>query len=129
MGLRAPLSAAAGTLAATGLVAAVDPAVSGRYPPCPFLTLTGCACPLCGGLRAVHALTRLDVSTALTYNALVPPVVLVVIAFWGFWIIRAARGLSADVSVTRWTYRVVVVLGVIFTILRNLPGLQPLLPG
>lgn len=129
VGVRAPLSAAAGALAATGLVASIDPSVSGRYPLCPFLSVTGCACPLCGGLRAVHALTRLDLATALTHNVLVPPVLLVAIAFWGFWTVRAARGLSADVPVTRWAYRVMVTAGVIFGILRNLPGLQPLLPS
>jgi hypothetical protein len=35
-----------------------DPATSDLYPTCPFLALTGCYCPGCGSLRALHQLTR-----------------------------------------------------------------------
>lgn len=48
----------------------VDPRVVGNYPPCPFLYLTGCYCPGCGTLRALHRLLHADLRGALGYNAL-----------------------------------------------------------
>lgn len=128
-GLRAPLGAAAAALTATAVVAVVDPGVPGRYPLCPFLAVTGHTCPLCGGLRAVHELTRLDVPAALSYNALVPATLAIAVGFWAFWLIRARDGRSADVPVTRWIYRVILLLGVFFGVLRNLPGWEALQPG
>lgn len=63
---------ALGTLTAIGLAAVyiVDPRVAGNYPPCPFLYLTGCYCPGCGTLRALHRLLHGDLLGALGYNAL-----------------------------------------------------------
>ena len=49
---------------------AVDPRNPGSYPICPFLGLTGCYCPGCGTLRALHRLMFGDVSGALGYNPL-----------------------------------------------------------
>ena len=63
---------ALGLLAAAGLSAVylVDPRVAGNYPPCPFLYITGCYCPGCGTLRALHRLLHADLRGALGYNAL-----------------------------------------------------------
>ena len=47
-----------------------DPGTSDLYPPCPFLALTGCYCPGCGSLRALHQLTRGHLITALGLNPL-----------------------------------------------------------
>ena len=52
------------------LVYAVDPRTPGNYPPCLFLFVTGCYCPGCGTLRALHSLLHGDLSGALGYNAL-----------------------------------------------------------
>lgn len=128
-GLGPPLGAAGVALAASALVALVDPGVPARYPLCPFLAVTGHACPLCGGLRAVHELTALDVPAALSYNVLVPPTLAVAAGFWAFWLVRAARGRSANVPATRWLYRMILVIGIIFGVARNLPGMEALLPG
>jgi Protein of unknown function (DUF2752) len=51
-------------------VGAVDPNVPGRYPRCPFLSLTGLPCPGCGSLRALHDLVHGDLPSALGHNAL-----------------------------------------------------------
>ncbi len=61
-----------GLLAAIGIGAVyfVDPRVAGNYPPCPFLYLTGCYCPGCGTLRAIHRLLHADLRGAIGYNAL-----------------------------------------------------------
>ena len=48
----------------------VDPRTPGNYPLCLFLFLTGCYCPGCGTLRALHALIHGDPRSALGYNLL-----------------------------------------------------------
>ena len=48
----------------------VDPRNPGVFPACPFLGLTGCYCPGCGTLRALHVLLRGDVASAIGYNVL-----------------------------------------------------------
>jgi uncharacterized protein DUF2752 len=42
--------------AAAALLYVYDPASAPFYPSCPLRALTGLLCPLCGGLRAAHAL-------------------------------------------------------------------------
>ena len=49
---------------------AFDPRNPGLFPACPFLGLTGCFCPGCGTLRALHMLFRGDVASAIGYNVL-----------------------------------------------------------
>ena len=46
------------------------PGIRGIFPACPFLSLTGCYCPGCGTLRALHTLLRGDVAGAIGYNVL-----------------------------------------------------------
>ena len=83
---------ALGLLAAigVGVVYFVDPRVAGNYPPCPFLYLTGCYCPGCGTLRAVHRLLHGDLPGAIGYNPLT-------IAFMPF-----LAGCAADCVAWRW---------------------------
>jgi hypothetical protein len=130
--LRPPLAAAGLALAATALVAAVDPGVPGRYPVCPSLALTGLYCPLCGGLRAVHALTRLDVAASIAWNAIAIPLILLAVWFWIVWIRRAWRGETAPGRwrpiVPRWAVWVVCLVGLAFGVARNLPGGEFLAP-
>jgi hypothetical protein len=57
-------------VAATVLLAAFDPATTWWFPSCPFHALTGWLCPLCGSLRAMHALLAGAPLTALTLNPL-----------------------------------------------------------
>ena len=46
----------------------VDPTRRMITPPCPYLTLTGFACPGCGITRAAHFLLHGDVALAFAYN-------------------------------------------------------------
>lgn len=64
------MAAVAAILSAALVVAlyAVDPTRHMLTPPCPYLTLTGLACPGCGLTRAVHFLLHGDVSLAFAYN-------------------------------------------------------------
>src|SRR6476659_2635703 len=63
-------SAAAAVLAASflWLLYAVDPTRRMITPPCPYLTLTGLACPGCGLTRATHFLLHGDFARAFAYN-------------------------------------------------------------
>src|SRR5690606_39698923 len=56
-----PAAVFVGTLAAAVVIILRDPNASCIYPTCPFLYLTGWYCPGCGSLRALPALTHLDV--------------------------------------------------------------------
>jgi uncharacterized protein DUF2752 len=58
------------TLAAGVLVYRFDPAVTWWFPSCPWYALTGWLCPLCGSLRAVHALLHGHPLVALGLNPL-----------------------------------------------------------
>jgi hypothetical protein len=64
-----------GALAALALGAVVtlglvDPATTWWMPSCPLYALTGWLCPLCGSLRALHALLRGAPLAAFAFNPL-----------------------------------------------------------
>ena len=58
------------TVAAGVVLYLFDPAGTWWFPSCPFHALTGWLCPLCGSLRAVHALLHGDPLVALGLNPL-----------------------------------------------------------
>ena len=93
--------------AAAALVAAFDPATTWWFPSCPFHALTGWLCPLCGSLRAVHALLQGSPAAALTLNPLT-------VTGLGAWLAARERTTSFVFSA-----RGVTVL-VAFGLLRNL---------
>lgn len=105
--------------AVLGLVAAltglVDPSRPGTYPTCPFLAATGLACPGCGSLRAMHALTHGDLLLALDRNALFV-VVLVASAVIGM------RGLANRPAAgpRQWAGPLAGLLLILWTFARNL---------
>ena len=101
---------------------AFDPREAGNYPVCPFLGLTGCYCPGCGTLRALHGLLRGDFVTALGYNSLVVlslPVIAYSYAVGAMraFRVRAPRPVFAH---PRWTWALLAGIAT-FWILRNLP--------
>jgi hypothetical protein len=61
-----------------GALAAFDPAVTWWFPSCPLHVLTGWLCPLCGSLRAVHALLVGHPLAALAFN----PLLIVSLGLW-----------------------------------------------
>ena len=108
--------------AAAALAGAID--VVGNpsrthVPLCPLHALTGLWCPLCGGLRAVHALSRGHIQSALHDNAMLVLALPVIVALWAQWAARARTGRAPR----RWprgaTLAVITALAA-FTVLRNL---------
>ena len=65
-------------VALTAALAAFDPATTWWFPSCPFHALTGWLCPLCGSLRAIHALCLGAPLAALAFN----PLTIVGLAAW-----------------------------------------------
>jgi hypothetical protein len=55
-----------------------DPATTAWFPSCPFYAITGWQCPLCGSLRAVHAVLHGAPLAAVTFN----PLTIIYLAMW-----------------------------------------------
>lgn len=106
----------------TAVATAVDPGGT-RLSICPLLALAGVACPLCGGLRAVHALTQGDVPAALSFNALLVVTLPLLVLGWAAWVRRAASR-PGPVAPT-WVVWAGLGVAVGFGVLRNLPPLVP----
>lgn len=122
----------AGLLAATSLVALVDPYEGGRFPTCPLLALTGLYCPFCGGLRAVHDLAHLDLIGALERNPLVVvglPFVVLGLIVWGQRAFTGRRIPVPPAVVRTLAGSALIVLLVLFGVLRNVPGWTWLSPA
>lgn len=116
-----------GVLAAAAVgVALRDPHRPGSWGVCPFLLLTGQPCPLCGGLRAVHDLSRGDLAGAWGSNALVVVLLPVVAVVIGAWTVRRWRGSGreeAPLTSPRAAWLWLALLGA-WWVARLLPGTQ-----
>ena len=126
----APLRTVYAALAVMGVAAAAavylfDPRDPGLYPVCPFFGLTGCYCPGCGTLRAVHQLMHGNVVAAFGYNVyamLALPVIAYSFAVGGL----RAYGLPAPPRVfipASWIWALLFAV-MAFWLLRNL-GFAP----
>lgn len=119
--LRGPLGVAALAVAAVGVVAVVDPNEAGHYPTCPFLAVTGQFCPGCGSLRAVHALTRGDVTTAVGLNVLTVLATVALAVIWVRWVRRSWTGLRRVTAAPAPVLYGFLTVVVVFAVVRNLP--------
>lgn len=124
--LRGPLLLGGLALGATALVAVVDPHDPGSYGFCPFRALTGWLCPGCGGLRAVHLITRGDLAGAWAMNPLVVVAVPAAIGLWAWWLLTRWRNRPG------WAVPTAAVIGLAVLVLtfwlaRNVPALMPFL--
>lgn len=115
-------------LAGVVYVGLVDPNQPGHYPMCPFLYFTGCYCPGCGTLRAVHALVHGHLGEALGFNPLTVIMMPVLACGWLRWLSRAARGRTDGQYVHPALLYGWVVLILVFWVVRNLPFGHALAP-
>lgn len=103
-----------------------DPRDTHLVPPCPFRTITGLDCPLCGGMRAVHDLTHLDLVGAAGQNLLVTllaPLAGVALLVWLALSLDPARTAAVGRRLPR-AAAVVALLAVafvVFGVVRDLP--------
>ena len=126
--MRTPLAGPAGAYDVIAGRLSVDPNEAGHYPTCPFLSLTGLACPGCGSLRAVHALAHGDVGAALGLNLLTVLAIVPLVVIWARWLVRSRSGVPRSTvapAPVLWGLLVVVVA---FGVLRNLPAFGWLAP-
>lgn len=95
-GLRDPLLVGAGGVAAAAALHFRDPHESGSWGFCPSKLILGIDCPGCGGLRAVNLLTNGDLVGAVSSNLIAVAFVVFLTVAWGVWLVRRARGQSAQ---------------------------------
>jgi hypothetical protein len=115
----APYRVAAALGVAVAANAAFDP-VHTHIPLCPFHSVTGWSCPLCGGLRSAYSLAQGHLTDALHDNLLFVATLPLLALYWLDWDRRSRRGLRRR-PVPLWAVVVVSVLAVGFCIVRNLP--------
>lgn len=107
---------------ALGFLYLFNPSTSALYPACPFLALTGCYCPGCGSLRAIHQLTRGHLAAAVGLN----PLTVLSVPFLGYYLLSRAmlalREAPLRTVYVRPTF-IWALLGVIlaYWVLRNIP--------
>jgi hypothetical protein len=122
--LRTPLLTAGSVALATLALHVRDPHVSHSWGVCPLYALTGVYCPGCGGLRGVSDLTNGHVGQAASSNLLLVlalPFAAVLFVRWtyGAWTGREVRAIPA---MPRSVTTTLLLLVLVFTVLRNLPG-------
>lgn len=131
-----PLLVAAGGIAAATMVHLVDPHEPGNYPVCPWLALTGTYCPGCGSMRAVAALTHLDLAGAAQMNIALLLLLPLVAWSWGTWLYRSFRPSPPPTATDppprmanpAWYWALLAaILG--YWLVRNLPFATFLAPG
>lgn len=126
----APVVVALGVLGVSVVLHLRDPHERGSYLFCPWLLLTGTYCPGCGGLRAVHDLTRGDLAAAASSNLLLIGAAPLLLVVWARWLADRWRGASRAVG-SRAGIVLAAALGLVtpgFWVARNLPGLEWLAP-
>jgi hypothetical protein len=125
-----PLLLAGGLLAASIALHVRDPHQSGSWGYCPWLVLTGTACPGCGGLRAVNDLTRGDVAAAFSSNALFVASLPLFAGMWTTSVVHRWRDERRPLppAVIAWAGGTALALVLVFWVVRNLPFASYLAP-
>lgn len=101
----------------------LDPATFPLFPKCIFKSLTGYSCPGCGLQRALHAALHGHLAEAWRYNAMLPVLLAVLVAYAtsAMWRGRWPR-LWASLN-SAWAATAVLAVIVLWWLLRNLLGI------
>ncbi len=112
-----------GALAAVGtVVLAIGNPNTTHVPLCPMRAI-GIDCPLCGSLRAVHSLTHLDLMGALDHNLLFTVSVPALVTCYVIWLLRSlGKPVLPGWKLPAATLPFLLVVGLVFAVLRNLPA-------
>jgi hypothetical protein len=107
---------------ALGFLYLFNPATTSLYPTCPFFWATGCYCPGCGTLRALHQLLRGHLATAFGLN----PLTVISLPVLGYWVVSEAKLAVMGYPVPKIALRpgtvgVLLILIAAYWVLRNLP--------
>jgi hypothetical protein len=122
--LRTPLLTVATLAAATVALHVRDPHVTHSWGVCPLYATTGIYCPGCGGLRGVNDLTNGHVGQAASSNLLLVLALPFAAAFFARWAYGAwtGREVRAIPALPRPVIVTLIVVALVFTVVRNLPG-------
>jgi hypothetical protein len=116
-------------LGCTAVLYFFNPSTNGFYPVCRFHQLTGLNCPGCGATRACHALLHGDLSAALRDNALFVLSLPALLLRGGWLAIARYRGRAAGSWLpVNWAWSLLMI-GLVFAVLRNLPAFAFLSPA
>lgn len=95
---------------------------------CPLKAATGWDCPFCGGLRGTHDLLHGQFGAALNQNLLLPLYLGAMMLLAGMVVVGEVRGRPVRWRPRRSAVWASVAVMVVFTVVRNLPGV-PFLPS
>lgn len=99
-------------------------------PPCLFRALTGWECPLCGMTRGIDALLHFDLVGSVGFHPFAPAVAVVAVWLIGrtVWARVTRPGRRPAHRVPTWLAVVMPSVLILFTVVRNLPGMTALRP-
>lgn len=118
---RQPARLGAIGLAAVAYTGMVDPNSSHAFPLCPLRLVTGIDCPVCGSLRATHALVHGHLGAAAGHNLLFVLAVPFVMFAWATWMAAAVGWPVRRRRIPARTWPALAVITALFMVLRNLP--------
>lgn len=109
-------------VSALGCLYLFNPSTTALFPTCPFLAFTGCYCPGCGSLRALHQVTRGHLLIALGLN----PLMVLSMPFLGYFFVSRAMFAFVGRPLKTFFLRpelIWTLLGIIlaYWVLRNVP--------
>jgi hypothetical protein len=118
----APLGVAAAGVCGCFLLTLADPTTPGGPTPlCPTKAIFGIDCPGCGSARMIYSLCHLDISAAISYNAVAFVGLLLLMWSWVVWLGKAFGKRLPNWQDWRYSSITVGVVIVVWGIIRVLP--------